>query len=61
MASNFKHDVRNGSYHKVCIHCGESISLGESGKQQVAFTMHHVVEHASGPKFVNQDTKEAAQ
>ena len=57
MASNFKSEVRNGSYHKVCVHCGESISLGECGKKQADFTLHHVVKHAKGPTFVNQPVK----
>ena len=54
MASNFKTEVKNGQPIKVCVHCGESVSLGESGRKQMDFTLKHIVKHAKGPVFVNQ-------
>lgn len=52
--SNFKIEVKNGQPIKVCIHCGEHVSLGASGKTQMDFTLRHVVKHSKGPVFVNQ-------
>lgn len=55
--TNFKHAIINGEYHKVCKHCGESIALSASGKNQIQFTFSHVAKHSSGPVITEQRAK----
>ncbi len=54
MASKFRFDVKSGQPVKVCVHCGQHVSLGASGKVQMEFTFQHVVKHSKGPIFVNK-------